>query len=316
MITVVGEALADLIADPDGRTFRAHPGGSPANVALGLARLGLPARLGTRIGDDLFGRMIRAHLAAEGVEVHALPALTGQTSVAFAATDAAGVAAYDFRLDWDITDLTALPVRTHLHTGSLATALEPGAAVVEDAMLRARAAGATVSLDPNVRPSLAGDRDRAASRVERQVGMADIVKVSAEDLAWLHPDADPVAVARRWAAAGPALVVVTLGSDGAHAVSGGVEVVRASPPVTVVDTVGAGDAFTAGLLRWLSGHLGAMSTLDGHALAAAVDFANAVAARTCARPGADPPRPADLADSWALLPDPSPVAADRANPPR
>ncbi|UVS78949.1 carbohydrate kinase [Actinokineospora sp. UTMC 2448] len=301
MITVVGEALADLIAGPDGRTFVAHPGGSPANVALGLARLGAPARLGTRVGDDLFGRMVRDHLAADGVEVVALPALTGQTSVAFAATDAEGVAAYDFRLDWDVTDLTALPVGTHLHTGSLATLLEPGAAVVEDAMRRARAAGATVSLDPNMRPSLAGEHDAAVSRVERQVAMADIVKVSEEDLEWLYPGADPIEVARRWAD-GPALVVVTLGAKGAHAVSGGAETARPGPEVTVVDTVGAGDAFMAGLLRWLSGRLGAMSALDEAALAAALDFANTVAARTCARPGADPPRPADLADVWGLLP--------------
>lgn len=305
MITVVGEALADLIAGPDGRAFTAHPGGSPANVALGLARLGAPARLGTRVGDDLFGRMVRDHLAADGVEVHALPALTTRTSVAFAATDAAGVAAYDFRIEWDVTDLTALPVDTHLHTGSLATLLEPGAAVVEDAMRRAREAGATVSLDPNVRPSLAGEHGPALARVERQVGLADVVKVSEEDLEWLYPGADPVAIARRWAGLGPALVVVTLGAKGAHAVSGGVDVHRPGPAVTVVDTVGAGDAFTAGLLRWLSGLLDSPSrlTVDAAALTAAVDFANAVAARTCARPGADPPRPGDLDAVWGLLPD-------------
>lgn len=304
MITVVGEALADLIAGADGRTFTAHPGGSPANVALGLARLGAPARLGTRLGDDLFGRAIRAHLAADGVEVHALPALTDQTSLAFAATDERGVATYDFRLEWDVTDLTALPVETHLHTGSLATLLDPGATAVEAAVLRARSAGATVSLDPNLRPSLAGDRADVAARVERQVAAADVVKVSDEDLAWLYPGVEPAAIAHRWADAGPAIVVVTLGADGALGVSGAAEAVRPGPQVTVVDTVGAGDAFTSGLLRWLSaaGLLGAMSELDAVALAAALDFANTVAARTCARPGADPPRPGDLADVWALLP--------------
>ncbi|MGX7829442.1 carbohydrate kinase family protein [Actinokineospora sp. 24-640] len=304
MITVVGEALADLIAGPDGRAFTAHPGGSPANVALGLARLGAPARLGTRVGEDLFGRMVREHLAADGVEVLALPALSTQTSVAFAATDAAGVATYDFRLEWDVTDLSALPVDSHLHTGSLATLLEPGAAVVEDAMVRARAAGATVSLDPNVRPSLAGEHGPALARVERQVGLADVVKVSEEDLQWLYPGADPVGVARRWAGLGPKLVVVTLGAEGAHGISGAADVHRPGPAVTVVDTVGAGDAFTSGLLRWLSGLLGSPSrlTLDAAALTAALDFANAVAARTCARPGADPPRPDDLDSVWGLLP--------------
>nr|MDQ3577979.1 PfkB family carbohydrate kinase [Actinomycetota bacterium] len=101
MITVIGESLADLIAGPDGRTFTAHPGGSPANVALGLARLDIPVVLGTRVGDDLFGRMISTHLVRDGVDVRVLPAPTADTSVAFAATDADGVASYDFRIAWD-----------------------------------------------------------------------------------------------------------------------------------------------------------------------------------------------------------------------
>ncbi|MGQ0838955.1 carbohydrate kinase family protein [Actinokineospora sp.] len=299
MITVVGEALADLIAAGDGRTFTAHPGGSPANVALGLARLGAAVVLGTRLGDDLFGAMIRDHLAASGVDVRTLPGPTAATSLAFAATDERGVAHYDFRIAWDIT---AIPFSAGdcLHTGSLATLLDPGASVVAAAMAAARAAGTTVSLDPNIRPSLSGTRAAERTRVERQVGLAHVVKVSEEDLDWLYPGADPLECAWRWHALGPEIVVVTLGGAGAHAVTRAASVTRAGPPVSVVDTVGAGDAFTAGLLCRLSrggllaGAHADIGALTAAEVAAALDFANAVAAFTCARAGADPPTAAEL----------------------
>ncbi|OLR92082.1 carbohydrate kinase family protein [Actinokineospora bangkokensis] len=304
MITVVGEALVDLIAAADGRTFTAHPGGSPANVALGLSRLGQRAVLGTRLGDDLFGRMVRAHLVESGVDVRALPAPTADTSVAFAATDEAGVARYDFRLSWDVTDLPPLDGAECLHTGSLATLLAPGAEVVEAAMRTAP----TVSFDPNVRPSLSGTPEQERPRVERQVALSGVVKVSEEDLAWLYPGADPAAKAAQWLALGPSLVVVTLGSQGAHAVTATRATTRPGPPTQVVDTVGAGDAFTAGLLHWLStAHLlgGAhprIAELPATALDNALDFANAVAATTCSRAGANPPTLDELGSVRDLLP--------------
>ncbi|WP_156756832.1 carbohydrate kinase family protein [Actinokineospora pegani] len=304
MITVVGEALADLIADRDGRTFTAHPGGSPANVALGLSRLGTPSVLGTRIGADLFGAMVGDHLRESGVDLRPLPAPTADTSVAFAATDADGMARYDFRISWDITGVPPVDGSECLHTGSLATLLEPGAGVVEAAM----AAAATTSYDPNVRPSLSGSPEHERARVERQVALSDVVKVSEEDLAWLHPDEDPVDRARHWLALGPALVVVTLGPRGAHALTAAHSLHRPGPPTTVVDTVGAGDAFTAGLLHWLSradlldGAHGSIADLPQDGLAAALDFANAVAAITCSRAGADPPTAPELGEARSLLP--------------
>src|SRR4051812_33179634 len=153
MFAVVGEALVDLVGQRGGRTFAAHPGGSPANVALGLARLGVPVRLTTRLGQDAFGQMIRSHLEASGVVVDPGPEPRSPTSLAIA-TLAAGVASYDFRIDWDVAELPPLPVEVRcLHTGSLATVLPPGDRAVIDLVRRERERGrVTVSYDPNVRP--------------------------------------------------------------------------------------------------------------------------------------------------------------------
>ena len=126
MFVVVGEALVDLVGQRGGRAYAAHPGGSPANVALGLGRLGVPVTLKTHLGRDAFGEMIRKHLEASGVQIDTVHADGASTSLAIA-TLAAGIAAYDFRIDWDLGDLAPLPVETRcLHTGSLATVLAPG----------------------------------------------------------------------------------------------------------------------------------------------------------------------------------------------
>ncbi len=158
MFVVVGEALVDLVGQRGGRTLAAHPGGSPANVALGLARLGVPVTLKTRLGRDAFGDMVLAHLQASGVRVDGGADDEVSTSLAIAML-AAGIATYDFRIVWDIEHLAPLPVETRcLHSGSLATVLPPGAANVVDLMEREHERGrVTVSYDPNVRPALLGD---------------------------------------------------------------------------------------------------------------------------------------------------------------
>jgi fructokinase len=303
VITVVGEALLDLVAGAEGRSFAAHPGGSPANVAVGLARLGTSVTLATQLGEDLPGRLVREHLRESGVQVELLPARSSFTSLALAAVDERGVASYDFRLAWDVTRGPTLASDcVCLHTGSLATAFAPGAEVLENLIAREHRRGEiVVSLDPNIRPSLVGSRDEERSRVERQVSQADIVKVSADDLHWLYPDVDPQKVAARWLACGPALVVVTLGAEGAYALTHAAEVTRPPMAVQVVDTVGAGDAFTSGLLDALhrAGSLGGaqrvrLAHMDAASLADVIDFATRVAAVTCSRPGADPPTRADL----------------------
>src|SRR5215216_2212110 len=189
MFVVVGEALVDLVGQRGGRTFSALPGGSPANVALGLARLGVPVTLNTRLGRNSFGEMVRSHLEASGVRVDGGAGEGAKTTLAIA-TLAAGIASYDFRIDWDVEALVPLPVETRcLHTGSLATVLPPGRANVVDLVEREHERGrVTVSYDPNVRPALLGDAARARPDIEHLVAMSDVVKVSDDDLRWLYPD--------------------------------------------------------------------------------------------------------------------------------
>jgi fructokinase len=302
MFVVVGEALVDLVGQREGRTFVAHPGGSPANVALGLARLGVPVTLLTRLGRDALGEMISAHLAASGVRVDPGPDEGFSTSLAIA-TLAAGVASYDFRIDWDLARPGPLPVEARcLHTGSLATVLAPGSRSVVDLMEREHKRGrVTVSYDPNVRPVLLGDAARVRPDIERLVALSDVVKVSNEDLRWLYPDRSDQDVARDWLAAGPALVVVTRGEAGVYAVSAGLELHRPAVPIDLVDTVGAGDSFTSGLLDGLhradligGARRAALAAIDESTLASVVDSAVLVAAITCSRPGADPPTRAEV----------------------
>ena len=212
MFVVVGEALVDLVGQRGSRTLVAHPGGSPANVALGLARLGDQVALITRLGRDSFGEMVSAHLKASGVRVDAGPDAGAKTSLAVASL-AAGVASYDFRIEWDIGDLAPLPVEARcVHTGSLATALAPGAAQVTNLLERERERGrVTISYDPNVRPALLGSPEDARPGIEHLVSLSDVVKVSDEDLHWLYPDRRDEDVARDWLALGAPIVVVTRG---------------------------------------------------------------------------------------------------------
>jgi fructokinase len=302
MFAVVGEAIVDLVGQPDGRTFAAHPGGSPANVALGLARLGVPVTLKTRLGRDQFGSMIRAHLEASGVRVDAVPDEGMSTSLAIA-TLAAGIASYDFRIDWDVGALVPLPVQTlGLHTGSLATVLTPGNANVVDLMEREHERRrVTISYDPNVRAALMGDATRVRSDIERLVALSDVVKASDQDLRWLYPSRPDEQVAKSWLASGPALVVVTRGGAGAYAVTANLELHRPAPAIELVDTVGAGDSLTSGLLDGLrranlvgGARREALAAIDEATLVSIIDAAALIAAITCSRPGADPPTRAEF----------------------
>jgi len=313
MFVVVGEALIDLVGQRGGRTLAAHPGGSPANVALGLARLGVPVTLKTRLGRDAFGEMISAHLEASGVRVDGGPQEGVSTSLAIA-TLAAGIASYDFRIDWDLEALAPLPIETRcLHTGSLATALPPGNASVVDLVEREHKRGrVTVSYDPNVRPALLGDAARARPDIERLVALSDVVKASDEDLRWLYPDRPDEEVAKGWLASGPALVVVTRGGEGVYAVCATLELHRPALAIDLVDTVGAGDSFTSGLLDGLhradlvgGARRDALAAIDEAMLASVVDAAALIAAITCSRPGADPPTRDEVDElRQELRPDP------------
>jgi len=304
---VIGEAFVDLVGPRGGRTLVAHPGGSPANVALGLGRLGDPVTLMTHLGQDAFGEMISAHLQHSGVRVEGGPGKGSRTSLAVA-TLAAGIATYDFRIEWDIGDLEPLPVETRcLHTGSLATVLEPGRADVENLLEREhQRARVTISYDPNVRPALLGSPEEARPGIEHLVTLSDVVKVSDEDLRWLYPDREDEDVAREWLATGPALVVVTRGGMGVFAVTAGLELRRPATPIDLVDTVGAGDSFTSGLLDGLrradligGSRREALAAIDESSLISVLDTASLIAAITCSRPGADPPTRAELEEVQA-----------------
>ncbi|WP_328911725.1 MULTISPECIES: carbohydrate kinase family protein [unclassified Streptomyces] len=309
---VIGEALIDVLVEPGGRR-REVPGGSPANVALGLGRLGHPVRFATRIGRDRYGDLLLRHLRESGVELTPGSVDGGPTSTATALLDSRGAATYDFDITWAPAPeavgavLTGAPA--HVHTGSIATALTPGADTVLAAVETARAA-ATVSYDPNLRPALLGPPERERDRVERLVAASDVVKASDEDLAWLYPGRDAAEVASRWAeGGGPALVVLTFGARGARAWWRHGSHAVAAAPVRVVDTVGAGDAFTSALVGGLlrAGLLGGApdfraalrTATSGDRLPPAVTetltLASRAAALTCAREGANPPTPADLA---------------------
>jgi fructokinase len=307
---VVGEALVDLVGQRGGRTLAAHPGGSPANVALGLGRLGVTVTLKTRLGRDSLGEMIRGHLEASGVRVDGGLDEGASTSLAIA-TLAAGIASYDFRIEWDVGDLSPLPVETRcLHTGSLATALAPGKNSVVDLIQREHERGrVTISYDPNVRPALLGEPARARPDIERLVTLSDVVKVSDEDLRWLYPDRSDEEVAQDWLALGPALVVVTRGGAGVYSVAADLELRRDAVPIDLVDTVGAGDSFTSGLLDGLhradlvgAARRDALAGIDRATLESVVEEAALIAAITCSRPGADPPTRAELDAALAAGP--------------
>ena len=292
---VLGEALVDIVVSPDGTT-REHVGGSPANVAIGLARLGHPVELATHIGPDRRGAAVRAHLERDGVIIAPGSFAAERTPTATATLDDLGIATYTFDLIWDLPADLGPGAATHLHVGSIATALEPGATQLRRIVAEARAA-ATVSYDPNLRPAILGAPEPHRAGVESLVADSDVVKASDEDLAWMYAGQPVDDVLRRWAALGPRVVVCTLGSEGARALVAG-ELFTVPPVrVEVVDTVGAGDSFMGALVSGLldAGLLGgpasrtALAAADPAAVRPALERAIRVAAITCSRAGADPP---------------------------
>ncbi|GAA3151237.1 MULTISPECIES: carbohydrate kinase family protein [Nonomuraea] len=302
MIAVLGECVADAFTDSapsaggTGMGLRVFPGGGPANTAVALARLGTRARFLGRLSGDVFGQVFRTRLAASGVDLSAAIAAGEPSTLAVAALDAGGRAAYTFyaqgTADWQWTPhelgLERLGAASCLHTGSLALVKQPGAAAVEE-FARAAHEQVTVSIDPNVRRSLAAPEDY---RVERWCAYADVLRLSDDDLAVLLPGTPAEAACDRWHEAGARLIVVTLGAEGALVSLDGERATVPATRVEVADTVGAGDAFTAGLLHHLEaqGLLGGrLDALDLGTAVAAAAFGTRVAALTCTVPGADPP---------------------------
>ena len=313
VLTVIGEALIDLVphGDPGAfrGVFRARPGGSPFNVAIGLARLGHRTSLMARLADNTFGRILREHAAAEGIDLTCAPHAIEPTTLAIVSVDLDAQASYDFYLEgtadwqWTTAETTRLPADTAvLHFGSLASWTGPGDERIHAATSELHQRGQVlISYDPNVRPMLLGEPARARHLIERGVTAAHIVKASREDVEWLYPGTGIEHVSARWADLGALLVVITDGAHGAHAFrTAAAPVHRPGRRVAVVDTVGAGDAFTAGLLSALVRrglHTPELVAQSSPAvLAAALDDAILVSALTCERVGADPP------DRWTAPP--------------
>lgn len=300
---VVGEALVDAVTRPDGDTDE-HVGGSPANVAFGLAALDHEVDLATWIATDERGRRIEEVCRERGVALTAGSQGAPFTSVAHATLDASGAASYVFDLEWQVAAVPGLTAYGHVHTGSIAAVLEPGGGQVREILAAARELGATVSYDPNARPSLMGLPDQARRTIERSIVLSDVVKVSDEDIEWLCPGESHDDVLRTWGALGPAVVVMTRGGDGAvvHVTRTGEQKALPAPSVTVVDTVGAGDSFMAGLVSGLLdagllGGSGARVRLHAAGLAEivpAVQRALATGALTVGRAGAHAPGRSDL----------------------
>ena len=308
-VAVLGECVADafVVEDPgkEELTLRVLPGGGPANTATALARLGTPTRFLGRISADAFGSLFRRRLHASGVDLSGCVAALESSTLAVAAVGADGQASYSFHSEgaadwqWSAAELTLerLDGAVCLHTGSLAMVRAPGAEHVE-ALLEAAAPHATVSIDPNVRTALV-DPDVYRKRMPRWCALADVVRLSDDDLAQIHPGEKIGQVCDTWHAAGVRLVVVTRGPGDTVVSVDGERAEVPAPATRVVDTVGAGDSFTAGLLHRLhaAGALGGrLETLDLAQAVSAATFAARVAALTCSVAGADSPWARDLAE--------------------
>jgi fructokinase len=296
VILVAGEALYDLVVEASD-AVRAHPGGGPFNTARTIGRLQQPVAFLGRLSTDRFGTTLERMLGSDGVRLDAVIRTDEPTTLALAEIDETGSARYRFYeratsapgLTTEAA-LAALPSAVGiLHVGTLGLTLEPMATALE-AVVEELAGAALVVVDPNVRPWVISDADGYRRRLRRVLGRSHLVKVSEEDLAWLDPQRTPAAAARALLDAGPQVILLTRGGDGVTVVMRDAEVAVPAPAVEVVDTIGAGDAFSGGFLAWWRSHgKGADALGDPEVVGEATRFAALVAARTCERPGASPP---------------------------
>jgi fructokinase len=320
-ITVAGEALIDLIMDPDGR-LDPRPGGGPFNVARAVARLGQPAAFLGRLSQDRFGRMMREDLDCHGVLVP-LESADAPTTLAVVDVDAAGVPGYRFYLTGTAAaaiepgQASLPPDTTALHVGTLGLVMEPIATSL-DQLVTSLPGDITLMLDPNSRPSVIASRRAYLDRLDGIVRRADLVKMSTEDLAYLYPGDAAAHAAADLLGRGPACVVITDGAAPVRAFTrghegGGQEIRVEVPPAEVADTVGAGDAFGGAFLTWWVGNgLGRADLGEPSAVRSAMQAAVWASVVTCTRRGAEPPWAYELAghEGWRWL-TPNPAAGCR-----
>ncbi|HYM56436.1 MAG TPA: carbohydrate kinase [Solirubrobacteraceae bacterium] len=301
VILVAGEALVDLVLSGAGE-LSAHTGGGPFNTARTVGRLEQPVAYLGRISTDRFGARLREELRIDGVALDAVVPTEDPTTLALAEIGDRGAARYRFYVEGTaapgltIADaLGALPERVAtLHVGTLGLVFEPMAEALE-AVVERLSGTALVALDLNCRPAAIREPDAYRARLGRMLPRCHLVKASDDDLAWLDPGCPTLQAARALLEHGPRLVLVTRGAEGAVVVAGEHDAEVPAPRVQVVDTIGAGDAFGGAFLAWWRGRgLGTADLGTTDVVLDATRFACLVAARTCERAGASPPRLSEL----------------------
>jgi fructokinase len=306
LITSMGEILIDFlpIKERDQTVgFLMHPGGAPMNVAVGVARLGQPAAFASKVSLDMFGRFLRDFVQSQGVDSRFMLDTAAQSTLAFVKMTGSEPeynfytsATADTLLTIDELPEALFAETRILHYGSISLlrGSTPGAVLATAQRLKGQA---LLSCDPNLRPSLIDDEPGYRATLQQAMRLADILKISAADLAWLMPDLSVESAAAELLGLGAALVVVTRGGAGVYALRSEAGTLRSLElpafPVRVVDTVGAGDSFSGGLLASLAERdvlsRTALEALSLDDLARCLRFATAVSALTCTRAGADPP---------------------------
>ena len=283
-VMVVGEALIDVVTTAHNRVE--HPGGSPANVAYGLGRLGVTTGLLTAIAPDARGISIENHLRSAGVILLPGSRSLTRTATATATLEPDGSARYDFDISWDLAPTVPAHFPKILHTGSIATFLSPGAGAVKSLLEQAHR-HCMITYDPNIRPALLGSHREAKATFEELVPLADVVKLSDEDAQWLYPRKGLDETAAHILGLGAGLTVMTMGAEGSQFTTSAANIGIPAVKSKVADTIGAGDSFMSALIlgvltRGTEGFAPAVLERLGHSAAAA-------AAITVQRPGANPP---------------------------
>jgi fructokinase len=301
VIVVGGEALVDLVIDPEGRVT-ATLGGGPFNAARAAGRLGSPVAFLGALSHDRFGRLLLAQLVDDGVDTTLVQHTELPTTLAAAELDDSGSASYHFYIERTSAPTVAdaaLPAGTRIfHVGTLGMVLEPMATTMERLVAHAPD-DLLVLLDPNCRPRVTPDREGYLARLARMVARADVVKVSTDDLEFLSPGEHESGV-RALLDGGARVVLHTDGGDAVRVRLSGARVDVPVPRVTVTDTIGAGDSFGGAFAAWWQqADLGRAELGDVAALTAAVTAAVQVAAISCTRVGAQPPFAAELGDDWS-----------------
>jgi fructokinase len=310
MFVVCGEALMDVFASgdtPTGLALDARIGGSPFNVATGLARLGQPVAFFGGMSRGFVGERLMRALRDEGIVTQTVVELDAPTTLGLVGLDANGVPSYSFygeRCADRLLPRTALAQAPSTawcyHFGSYTMVVEPVADTLR-ALVEREHQRSFIAYDPNIRLNVEPDLMAWRQALQWMLARTHLLKVSEEDLGLLYPQTDPATLAADWLGQGVAMVVVTRGGEGASAWTAKHHVAVPAAPTTLVDTVGAGDTFQAALLTWLAEHdalaAASLRELDAVSMGEALHFAGAAAAITCSRRGADLPRRAELPSS-------------------